>query len=111
MGQRNSVAPSQHSTYDRLLRSRSNHRLLRLYIRIHPAIDLPQHMLLGLKRSISMRFQRQKHQPDRRSLALERRIKALALDWIGAGIVVRFAVNQQDRRLDLVGIAERRHIE
>src|ERR1700721_4671008 len=68
-------------------------------------------MLLGLKRSISMRFQRQKHQPDRRSLALERRIKALALDWIGARIVVRLAMDQQNRRLDLIRIAERRHIE
>src|ERR1700733_3013177 len=58
-----------------------------------------------------MGLERQKYQPNRGTMALERHVKPLRLNRKSSLIVVRFAMNEQYRRLDLVGIAERRHLE
>ena len=60
---------------------------------------------------VAMRFQRQKHQANGGAVTLERDVKALGLNRKGALIVVGLAVDEQDGRLDLVGVAERRGLE
>ena len=56
-----------------------------------------------------MRFVGQHHQACVAAQALDRGEHALALHWEGAGVVVLFAMDQQQRVLDLVRVVERRH--
>ena len=58
---------------------------------------LPQQVLDGFLGAIAVRFIGQKHQPHRAAVAANRLIHALALDRERAGVVVRLAVDQQDR--------------
>ena len=67
-------------------------------------------MLLGLKCAVGVGFERQEDEANRGALALERGVEALALDRVGAGVVVGLAMDEQDRSLDLVGVAEGRHV-
>src|SRR5215204_5791762 len=46
---------------------------------------------------------------DGRTMTLQRHVEALGLNREGTGVVVGFAVDQQDRFVDLVGVEERRH--
>ncbi len=56
-----------------------------------------------------MRFRRKHHQTHRAAIAPNRRVQPFRLDRKRSGVVVRLAMNQKDRRLDLVREPEWRH--
>ena len=64
-----------------------------------------QDRLAGL---IPVAFVWQHDQPGRAAIALDGLVHPLGLDWERPGIVVGFPVNQQQRLIDSVGMAERR---
>ena len=57
-----------------------------------------------------MSLERQRYVAHRRPVTLERHVEALRLNRERAGVVVCFAVHQQDWILDLIGVPERRHL-
>ena len=59
-------------------------------------------MLNGLLGAIAVRFGRQEHQTHRSAIAADRFIHALRLNGEGAVVVVRFAMDQQQRALILL---------
>src|ERR1700744_4956515 len=59
---------------------------------------------------VAMGLKGQEHQPHRSAMPFERDIKSLRRNRKGSLIIVRLSVNQQNRRLDLVGITEGRHL-
>ena len=63
-----------------------------------------------LARRVAVRLVRERHVAHRRAVALERHVEPLGLDREGARVVVRLAVDQEDRLVDLVGVEERRHL-
>ena len=63
-----------------------------------------------LTRRVAVRLVRQRHVAHRRAVSLERHVEPLRLDRERARVVVRLAVNQEDRLIDLVGVPERRHL-
>src|SRR5580692_3509683 len=75
-----------------------------LHISPQPVIHLPEHIQHTLPPRIPMRLQRQQHKPHGAARAFDGAEKPLALDRKRARIVVRLAVNQQNRCLDLVGV-------
>ena len=42
-------------------------------------------------------------------MPFQRVVESLALDGEGAGVVIRFAVDEEDRLFDLIGVIKRRH--
>src|SRR5207244_11681154 len=56
-------------------------------------------------------FIRQHDEPDGSAIAAHSLIHALRLNRKSAAVVVRLAVDQQNRRFQLVGVHERRHVE
>jgi hypothetical protein len=59
--------------------------------------------------AVAVRLVRKEDETRRRALALERGVEAFALDGKGAGVVVGFAVDEQERVFDFIGEIERRH--
>src|SRR5215470_16288903 len=82
-----------------------------LHVLIHPRDHLPQRVFDRFAGGVSVRFERQRHVADIAAVALDRLIHPVALNRVRAGVVVGLAVDEQDRRLELVRIHERRDFE
>ena len=60
---------------------------------------------------VAVGLEGQEDEADGRAVAFERVEEALTLDGESALVVVGFAVDEENRRLDLVGVGEGRHFE
>ena len=82
-------------------------RLCILHISVQPLCHFPQHMHDRFSTPVAVTFMGEHNQPDRSAVTLESVVESSALDRKGAGVVVCFAVDQQDRFVYLVGMHER----
>ena len=77
-----------------------------LYVGVQPRVHLPEHVLEALVSLVAVGFEGEEDEADGGTLAFEGGVEALALDGVGAGVVVGFAVDKEDGGLDLVGVGE-----
>src|SRR5256885_4635612 len=80
------------------------------HIFVEPVDSLGENIQQSLSCSITVGLERQRYVAYRRPVTLERHVEALRLNRERAGVVVCFAVHQQDWILDLIGVPERRHL-
>ena len=85
--------------------------LLILHIFIEPFEHLCQHVEDGFSGPVAVAFMRQHDQPRRGTMSFQGMIEPLGLNGESTGVVVRFAVDEQDGFVDLVGVHERRDLE
>src|SRR5258708_572947 len=81
------------------------------HVLIKPPKPLPQPLLHRLLPPPPPSFPRPEPPPHPPPRAPDHPVPAVGLNRKRAVVIVRLAVDQQDRRLDLVGIHERRHPE
>ena len=73
-----------------------------LHIFFQPGVHFPKGMKYRFFGGVAMAFVRQKHQSSGGAVTFERIVIALGLDWEGAGIVIRFAMDQENRSFNLM---------
>src|ERR1017187_9256030 len=88
----------------------SNNTINRLSFR-WPGEFFPDDVLDGLLAAIAVGFEGEEDQARDAAVAADGLVHALRLDRERATVVVRFAVDEEDRRLDLVGVHKRRHLQ
>src|SRR5580700_8248588 len=81
-----------------------------LYVGIQPIVHLPEHVENGLAAGVAVGLKGEQYEAHGSSLAFDGAEEAFALDGESAGVVVGFAVDQQDWGFDFVGKGKWRHL-
>src|SRR5574337_272587 len=80
------------------------------HVFVKPGDHFPEDVFDGLARRVAVGFVREGDVAHRAAGALDRVVHPLGLNRECAGVVVRFAVDEQDGRLDLVRVQKRRNL-
>ena len=82
-----------------------------LHVFVKPVEHLGQHMQHGFAGAIAVTLMGEHDQTGGGTVALDGMVKTPGLDGESAGVVVRFAVNQEDGFIDLVRVHKGRQFE